>query len=104
MKETKRWYKSGHSLLKEIRDTKTGPDTVFLWFLGQHGFVIKLNNKILYIDVLLNDITGRRGESRRCYPPPFPPEASRPVDSRVWFNTPELCSGSNNAILTKIWY
>jgi hypothetical protein len=24
--------------------------------------------------------------------------------SKVWFNTPELCSGSNNAIFTKIWY
>jgi hypothetical protein len=25
-------------------------------------------------------------------------------DSKVWFNTPELCSGSNDAALTKIWY
>ncbi|MDR0585079.1 MAG: hypothetical protein LBG57_12160 [Treponema sp.] len=24
--------------------------------------------------------------------------------SKVWFNTPELCSGSNNAPFTKIWY
>jgi hypothetical protein len=25
------------------------------------------------------------------------------VYPRVWFNTPELCSGSNNATFTKIW-
>ena len=24
--------------------------------------------------------------------------------SKVWFNTPDLCSGSNNATFTKIWY
>jgi mannitol-1-phosphate/altronate dehydrogenase len=24
--------------------------------------------------------------------------------SKVWFNTPELCSGSNKTIPTKIWY
>jgi hypothetical protein len=24
--------------------------------------------------------------------------------SEVWFNTPELCSGSNNVALTKFWY
>jgi hypothetical protein len=24
--------------------------------------------------------------------------------SKVWFNTPELCSGSNKTTLTRIWY
>jgi hypothetical protein len=26
------------------------------------------------------------------------------LDSKVWFNTPELCSGSNKTMPTKIWY
>jgi L-ascorbate metabolism protein UlaG (beta-lactamase superfamily) len=80
MKESNRWYKKGHDLLKDIENSKTEPDRAFIWFLGQHGFVIKFQGKILYIDVILNDITGGGGESRRCYPPPFPPEAARPVD------------------------
>jgi hypothetical protein len=28
----------------------------------------------------------------------------RVVYSKVWCNTPELCSGSNSARFTKIWY
>jgi predicted transposase/invertase (TIGR01784 family) len=28
----------------------------------------------------------------------------RTLYSKVWFNIPELCSGSNNATPTKIWY
>jgi hypothetical protein len=29
---------------------------------------------------------------------------AKPLYSKVWFNTPEPCSGSDNATLTKIWY
>lgn len=65
-----RWYKKGSALLSEIDSAKT-PDGISLWFLGQMGFVIKINETIIYIDALLNDF--REGETFRLYEPPFLP-------------------------------
>jgi hypothetical protein len=47
----------------------------------------------------------KEGKTRKNHVfPPFFAFFAFVVDSGVWFNTPELCSGSNNATLTKIWY
>jgi L-ascorbate metabolism protein UlaG (beta-lactamase superfamily) len=51
-----------------------------LWFLGQHGFIIALEDQVFYIDVILNDFTDRDGKSLRAYPPPFAPDMPQRVD------------------------
>ncbi len=65
-----RWYKKGNELLREIDNAKT-PDGISLWFLGQMGFVIKINETVIYIDALLNDFS--EGDTYRVYEPPFLP-------------------------------
>jgi L-ascorbate metabolism protein UlaG (beta-lactamase superfamily) len=51
-----------------------------LWFLGQHGFIIKMEDQVFYIDVILNDFIGKDGKSSRSYPPPFAPDIPQRVD------------------------
>ncbi len=65
-----RWYKKGSALLREI-DSAKPPDGISLWFLGQLGFVIKINETVIYIDTLLNDFS--EGDTYRVYEPPFLP-------------------------------
>ena len=69
--ENSRWYKSGTALLREIDNAKTGPGMALLWFLGQMGFVIKINETVIYIDTLLNDFSSKKEGVRRVYAPPF---------------------------------
>ena len=60
------WYKKGEELLDEIKNTKVSEDELAIWYLGQCGFVIK-QQKIIYIDPVLNDIQDEHGNSRRIY-------------------------------------
>ena len=76
----KRWYKSGKALLDEISGSNPGQGEAYIWYLGQHGFVIKSGNLVFYIDVILNDFLDRQGVSHRVYPPPFEPSESQNVD------------------------
>lgn len=78
-----RWYKSGKALLKEISQSSPASGAVHIWYLGQHGFVINLNETVLYIDVILNSINGEDGKDHRNYPPPFKPDAVQRVDYYV---------------------
>jgi L-ascorbate metabolism protein UlaG (beta-lactamase superfamily) len=78
--EQSRWYKSGDALLHEIRDSSLGPGMTLLWFLGQHGFIIRMAGRVFYIDVILNDFLDKNGKSSRSYPPPFAPDAPQEVD------------------------
>jgi L-ascorbate metabolism protein UlaG (beta-lactamase superfamily) len=64
-----RWYKKGEALLSEIDNAKAA-DGVSLWFLGQIGFAVKINETIIYIDALLNDFSDESG-TYRVYEPPF---------------------------------
>ena len=75
-----RWYKCGKALLKEIADSEPRPGEVYIWFTGQHGFIIKLGGTVFYIDVILNDLTDENGTSQRVYPPPFEPGEIQKVD------------------------
>jgi L-ascorbate metabolism protein UlaG (beta-lactamase superfamily) len=68
-----RWYKRGKDLLDEIRDSLPQPGEAYIWFMGQHGFIINLGGTVLYIDVILNDLTDADNKSLRVYPPPFDP-------------------------------
>jgi L-ascorbate metabolism protein UlaG (beta-lactamase superfamily) len=80
MERQTRWYKQGGPLLEEIEDSRPGEGEAWLWYLGQHGFVINLGGLIFYIDVILNDLRDREGRSRREYPPPYTPGLARRVD------------------------
>jgi L-ascorbate metabolism protein UlaG (beta-lactamase superfamily) len=80
MERQTRWYKQGGALLEEIEKSGPGEGEVWLWYLGQHGFVISLGGLVFYIDVILNDLTDPEGRSRREYPAPFAPGMARRVD------------------------
>jgi L-ascorbate metabolism protein UlaG (beta-lactamase superfamily) len=80
MEQHTRWYKQGAALLDEIENSRPGPGEVWIWYLGQHGFVINLENSVFYIDTILNDLTNRQGKSFREYPPPFAPDMVNRVD------------------------
>jgi len=67
-----RWYKRGKALLEQIKDSRPQPGEAYIWFMGQHGFIINLRGTVFYIDVILNDL--KDGDnSMRVYPPPFDP-------------------------------
>ena len=76
----KRWYRYGDDLLREIAGSRLSEPAAAIWFMGQHGFVIKLGDTVLYIDVMLNGFPGGDGKERRAYPPPFPPETAQRLD------------------------
>jgi len=75
-----RWYKSGQALLDEIKNSAPQQNEAYIWFAGQHGFIIKLGGLLFFIDVILNDLTNEEGKSRREYPPPFTPGEEPKVD------------------------
>jgi len=75
-----RWYKNGKALLHEIADSHPQPGEVYVWFMGQHGFIINLAGTVLYIDVILDDLLDENGKSLRVYPPPFDPGEMQRVD------------------------
>ena len=76
----KRWYKNGKALLNEIADSQPRTGEAYIWFAGQHGFIIKLDGKVFYVDVILNDLTDESGKNIRVYPPPFAPGEIQNVD------------------------
>ncbi|MDR0601949.1 MAG: MBL fold metallo-hydrolase [Treponema sp.] len=78
--EENRWYKKGDALLEEIRVSRTENGEALFWFMGQHGFVINLDNTVIYIDVILNDIKDKNGATKRRYREPFPPSAVSRLD------------------------
>jgi L-ascorbate metabolism protein UlaG (beta-lactamase superfamily) len=80
MMEKKQWYKEGRDLLDEMEKFKGKAGRAGVWFMGQHGFSVKMNGSIFYIDVILNDFIDREGKSRRLFPPPFAPEDAGHVD------------------------
>jgi L-ascorbate metabolism protein UlaG (beta-lactamase superfamily) len=80
MEQSTRWYKRGGALLKEIEGSRPGPGEAWIWYLGQHGFVISLEGLVFYIDVILNDLKDQEGRSIREYPPPFAPDTAGRVD------------------------
>jgi len=74
------WYKSGKELLDEINKSVSPANTLYIWYMGQHGFVINMDGTVLYIDVILNALPDSDGKDRRNYPPPFGAEEKQSVD------------------------
>ncbi|MDR2343976.1 MAG: MBL fold metallo-hydrolase [Spirochaetaceae bacterium] len=74
-----RWYKKGRALQDEIRGAAAEAPRALLWFLGQMGFVVKINGVIIYFDPFLNDFTDENGAGR-SYEAPFLPGPSLEAD------------------------
>jgi len=75
-----RWYKSGVTLLEEIKKSASLSNTAHIWYMGQHGFILGIEGELIYIDVILNTFPDKDGKDRRNYPPPFSPEAVQRLD------------------------
>jgi L-ascorbate metabolism protein UlaG (beta-lactamase superfamily) len=52
--------KTGIELINEINSCKLEKETAAFWWLGQMGFAVKLDEKIIYIDLFLSEIGNRR--------------------------------------------
>jgi len=75
-----RWYKRGKALLNEIKDSQPQPGEAYIWFMGQHGFILNLGGTIFYIDLILNALKDEDNKDLRVYPPPFDPAEIQRVD------------------------
>ncbi len=58
-----------HPLLRSIDETDVPAGACALWWLGQHSFVVKLGDVVVWIDPFLSPLPGR------LVPPACPPEA-----------------------------
>ncbi|MCQ2582801.1 MAG: MBL fold metallo-hydrolase [Treponema sp.] len=65
------WLKNGKELIEEIHNAHNENGNVFLWRIGQCGYVIKFCGKIILIDPVLNDLTDENGKTVRLYEAPF---------------------------------
>lgn len=50
----------GRELIADIDACRVSPGGAALWWLGQHGFVLKLPGVTLYIDPFLSELSGRQ--------------------------------------------
>ena len=66
-----KWYKKGSALIHELKSSAALDSGVFIWFLGQSGFALRLGTSMVLVDTVLNDLVGDDGKSRRNYEPPF---------------------------------
>ena len=78
-----KWYKKGLDLVEEIKNTTGSAGEIFIWFLGQSGYAIRLGKTLFFIDAVLNDLTDQNGVSLRNYEPPFAPEEIDFIDYYV---------------------
>ncbi len=51
---------TGVALIQNIDACRLRPGQCALWWLGQHGFAIKLGDTVLYIDAFLSKLPGRQ--------------------------------------------
>ncbi|GMO15166.1 MAG: MBL fold metallo-hydrolase [Termitinemataceae bacterium] len=77
----KPWHKKGQVLIDEISASSAASGEALIWFLGQSGFVIKLLNKIIYIDAILHEWQDSSGAARLLDPPFLP---AHPVDADIF--------------------
>ncbi|MDF2510147.1 MAG: fold metallo-hydrolase [Herbinix sp.] len=54
--------KKGNQLIEEINQTKCANNEMVFWWLGQLGYVIKIADKIIYVDAFLSEMEGRQVE------------------------------------------
>lgn len=92
---------TGKALIEDIDRAELGNGELAFWWLGQHGFVVKLGEKVLYLDPYLSD-----AQSRTVPPLLVPEEITRAdiitgshdhsdhIDRAVW---PKLAKASPEA-------
>ena len=56
---------SGQALLDEIHDTRPGPGTVVVWWLGQSGFLLKSSAATVLVDPYLSEHLTRKYEGTK---------------------------------------
>jgi L-ascorbate metabolism protein UlaG (beta-lactamase superfamily) len=54
--------KKGNQLIEEINQAKCANNEMVFWWLGQLGYVIKIADKIIYVDAFLSEMEGRQVE------------------------------------------
>ena len=69
----------GHKLIEQIDRTELPPNAVALWHLGQSGFILKGDGKVVYLDPYLSDFLerftqGRPDHDPRRFKPPLEAE------------------------------
>lgn len=52
--------KTNRELIAEMDATRVGDGECAFWWLGQHGFAIKLGDTMVYVDAFLSPLEGRR--------------------------------------------
>ena len=67
------WAMQGASLLTNIEKTAVDKSCLAFWYIGQCGYIYK-GDVTIYIDPVLNDLTGPDGITRKNYQAPFEPE------------------------------
>ncbi len=67
----------GETLAASIRDKRPEPGRAILWWLGQHGFAVRLGGATLYVDPYLSD------NPRRRVPPLLRPEQITDADAVI---------------------
>jgi L-ascorbate 6-phosphate lactonase len=77
-----RLYRSGKSLLEEIKATILDEQAVALWYLGQSGMMVKFVNTVILFDPHLEDSLAKRSTNPciRNYPSPIDPALLNFVD------------------------
>jgi len=65
------WLRKGPDLLRHIDETVVPSNAIALWYLGLEGYVLKVNQTILYVDPYLRAAGDQPGASQRQYEPPF---------------------------------
>lgn len=52
--------KRGRDLIMEINAAIVPPGRCILWWLGQHGYIVKFGRTVVYIDAFLSPVPGRQ--------------------------------------------
>ncbi len=53
----------GKNLVADMNACRPGAGELVLWWLGQHGFAVKIGKSVIYLDPFLTDMKGRLAPS-----------------------------------------
>ncbi|WP_046173517.1 MBL fold metallo-hydrolase [Domibacillus indicus] len=73
MKEQKKIYRSGQSLVRQMDSTAVPEEAIAFWHLGQSGVAVKTGEAVCYFDPYLSDYLNTSGSWPRKFEPPLEP-------------------------------
>ncbi len=73
-------YRQGDSLVKQMKETLVPADAVAMWYLGQEGFALKRDNRIILVDPFFSGSVDQSSFWARQYISPATPEQLGFVD------------------------